>query len=121
MKSLAVKSLMQVFVFLFVLALTVSGAWAILSGSNHVVIPAATGNGNITLDTSNCGIFNVSTMTEAGVGNDPSFDYPYGLVAFSVGCNDPDVTITFPGSISGTTYRKYGPTTPGNDAVVYLH
>ena len=50
------------------------------------------------------------------MGNDASFDYPYGLVEFTLNCAAADVTITFPGSITGTTYRKYGPTTPGNAA-----
>jgi hypothetical protein len=82
----------------------------------HVVIPAATGNGDITLDASGsgCGFTAWAAKTEAQVGNDASFDYPYGLVEFTLNCAAADVTITFPGSITGTTYRKYGPTTPGN-------
>ncbi len=83
----------------------------------HVEIPAATGNGNIILDTNpGCAFFNVATKTEPQVSNDLSYNYPYGLVEFTVNCSPADVTITFPGDISGTTYRKYGPTTPGNPA-----
>lgn len=48
------------------------------------------------------------------VNNDAEFDYPYGLVEFTLNCNAADVTITFPGNIVGTAYRKFGPTTPGN-------
>ena len=82
-----------------------------------VTIPAATGNGMITLTTGSpgCGFYNVSAKTEAQVGSsDPSYDYPYGLVEFSLSCAAADVTITFPGNITDTTYRKHGPTTPGD-------
>jgi hypothetical protein len=81
-----------------------------------VTIDSATGWGPITLTTytQGCSFFNVGVKTEEQTGNDPAFDYPYGLVEFSLNCTAADVTITFPGSISGTTYRKYGPTTPGN-------
>ena len=90
--------------------------WSALATT--VIFPAATGNGNITLTTnsSGCGFTSYGARTEAQVGNDPSYDYPYGLVEFSLNCAQADVTITFPGSISATTYRKYGPTTPGNAA-----
>jgi hypothetical protein len=85
-----------------------------------VTIPAATGGGTITLTTESpgCGFYNVSTKTEAQVGNDPSYDYPHGLVEFSLSCATADVTITFPGSITDLPYRKYGPTTPGEPATV---
>ncbi len=83
--------------------------------ATSITIPAATGNGNITLTTSSpgCGFYNVSARTEAQVGNDPDFNYPYGLVEFTLNCASADVTITFPGTITGI-YRKYGPTTPGD-------
>jgi len=70
---------------------------------------------DITLQTNspNCGFYNVSTKTEAQVGNDPNYDYPYGLVEFSLNCSNATVTITFPGNVP-STYRKYGPTTPGD-------
>jgi hypothetical protein len=48
------------------------------------------------------------------VANDLLYEYPYGLVEFTLNCESADVTITLPGDISGTQYRKYGPTTPGN-------
>jgi hypothetical protein len=85
---------------------------------NTVSIPAATGNGMITLTTESpgCGFYNVSAKTEAQVGSDVSYDYPYGLVGFTLSCATADVTLTFPGMIRRTTYRKYGPTTPGNPA-----
>jgi hypothetical protein len=85
---------------------------------NSVTVPSATGNGNITLTTNTpgCGFYNVAAKTEAQVGNDPTYDFPYGLVEFRLNCSAADVTLTFPGDISGTTYRKYGPTTPGNSA-----
>ena len=84
--------------------------------NNSVVIPAATGNGNIALTTNSpgCGFITWGAKTEAQVGADTSYEYPYGLVEFTLNCAVADVTITFPGNIGGTTYRKYGPTTPGN-------
>lgn len=95
-----------------------SGVTATFSLNNNVNVASATGQGNINIQTSSpgCGFYNVSAKTEAQVGNDLSCDYPYGLVEFSISCSQADVTITFPGDVSGTTYRKYGPTTPGNPA-----
>jgi hypothetical protein len=86
--------------------------------NNSVTIAAATGNGNITIETSSagCGFTSWGAKTEAQVANDPSFDYYFGLVEFALNCAVADVTITYPGSIAGTTYRKYGPTTPGDGA-----
>jgi hypothetical protein len=85
-----------------------------------VTIPTATGNGNITLDTGSagCGFYNISAKTEAQVANDPSNDYLYGLVEFSLSCSVADVTLTYSGATDLTdyTYRKHGPTVPGNPA-----
>jgi len=83
---------------------------------DSVTVPSATGNGNITVQTTSpgCGLYNVAAKTEAQVGNDPSYNYPYGLVEFTLNCESADVTITFPGNITGTQYRKYGPVTPGD-------
>lgn len=87
---------------------------------NTVIILAATGDGMITLTTESpgCELYNVATKTETQVGNDPSYDYPYGLVEFSLSCAAADVTITFPGSIKNAPYRKYGPTKPGDPATL---
>jgi hypothetical protein len=83
-------------------------------------VPTATGNGDILLATSSpgCSFSNVAAKTEAQVGNDPSFDYPYGLIQFTVNCPVADVSLTYTGAtnLAGYTYRKYGPTTPGNSA-----
>ncbi len=83
-----------------------------------VTIPAATGNGDLTVQVGSpgCGLFDVAAMTEVNVALDPDFDYPYGLVSFSLNCQQADVTIICPGSIAATRYRKYGPTTPGSPA-----
>jgi hypothetical protein len=83
-----------------------------------VTIPSATGKGDITLatNTPGCG-FSAYSPSDT---NDPGYVHPYGLVQFTLNCSQPgaqaDVTITFPGSIEGMPYRKYGPTTPGNPA-----
>jgi hypothetical protein len=92
----------------------VSAGDFVIEGPNHLVIPAATGNGNITLD-ANCNFTSWGVKTEAQVGKDPlHYEYPYGLVEFTLDCEDAVVVITFPGNIEGTQYRKYGPKTPGD-------
>jgi hypothetical protein len=88
--------------------------------NNLVTVPAAAGGGSIQLTTSSpgCGFSNVSVSVESQVGTDPEYDYPYGLVGFTVNCSAADVAITYTaaGDLTGTPYRKYGPTTPGNPA-----
>jgi hypothetical protein len=88
--------------------------------NNLVTVPAAAGGGSIQLTTSSpgCGFSNVSVSMESQVGTDPEYDYPYGLVGFTVNCSAADVAITYTaaGDLTGTPYRKYGPTTPGNPA-----
>ena len=71
-------------------------------------ISSATGRGDITVTTTalGCGVSDVRAVNTPA---DPSYNYPYGLVQFKLnGCDT--VTITFPGDITGMTYRKYGPT-----------
>jgi len=83
-----------------------------------VTIPSATGRGNIILMTNSpgCWFSNVQAFTEAQIGVDPDYDYPYGLVGFTVNCSAADVSITFTGAtdLTGLPYQKYGPTTPGD-------
>jgi len=69
--------------------------------NNSVTIPAATGNGDITLATNSpgCGFTAWGAKTEAQVGNDTAYVHPYGLVEFTLNCAAADVTITYPGSI----------------------
>jgi hypothetical protein len=71
-------------------------------------VPSATDQGDITVATtaSGCGVSEVQAVNTPA---DASYTYPYGLMKFKLsGCDT--VTITFPGDISGMTYRKYGPT-----------
>ena len=80
--------------------------------NNNTSVSSATGQGDITLSVDNgCGFTSVQASAANG---DTSYSYPYGLVAFTINCATADVTITFPGDVSGMTYRKYGPTTPGD-------
>lgn len=84
----------------------------------------------VTLNSTCSRFLNVSFKAEAEVGDDPGFDYPFGLFEF-VTCNDSNgfcdstcaaatVGIALHGVApidpgNGTnTYRKYGPTTPGD-------
>jgi len=94
-----------------------SSGYTLSIGINSTVtVPAANGKGNITLttDSPGCWFSDVVTRTEVQVGSDTAFDYPFGLVEFTANCARADVTITFPGSIAGSAYRKFGPMTPGN-------
>lgn len=65
------------------------------------------------------GLTGVQTYTEGSQGSgDTQFNMPYGLVGFSAACESATFTIHYHGvgSLDGMTYRKYGPTTPGNAA-----
>ncbi len=79
-----------------------------------VTVASATGKGNITLTPmAGCWLTDVQAVDTP---DDPGFSHPYGLVKFDLHCFSfgvsNDVAITFPGDISGMTYRKYGPTPP---------
>ena len=69
----------------------------------------------MTLVLSNCTqLRNVTALPESPA--DPDYDYPFGLVSFEIPCENGTVNITYHGAgdLTGYTYRKYGPTTPGN-------
>ncbi|HCO95343.1 MAG TPA: hypothetical protein DIU00_15575 [Phycisphaerales bacterium] len=83
--------------------------------SNVTSLPTATNRGYMTLVLSNCTqLQNVTALTESPA--DPDYDYPYGLVSFEIMCENGTVEIIYNGTtdLAGYTYRKYGPTTPGN-------
>ena len=90
--------------------------------ANFALITTATitsetgGSISLTTNSPGCGLSDVQSLTEAQVANDPSYNYPFGLVSFKISCSQADVTLTFDaaGDLSSTyVYRKYGPTTPG--------
>jgi hypothetical protein len=80
-------------------------------------VSSATGRGDITVATTapGCSVSNVQAVNPPA---DPSYNYPYGLVSFTLACSTSggeggasgDVIITFPGDVSGMMYRKYGKT-----------
>jgi hypothetical protein len=83
----------------------------------HVAsLPSATGSGYVTVVVSGgCSqIQSVATYTAASRGNDPNFDYPYGLVGFTIPCSAATVKVIFhnAANLNGFTYRKFGPTPP---------
>lgn len=84
---------------------------------NVTSLPTATNQGYMTLVLSNCTqLQNVTALTEAP--DDPDYDYPYGLVSFVIPCENGTVEIIYhdpAADLTGHTYRKYGPTTPGDD------
>ncbi len=90
-----------------------------------VTVASATGKGVITLTpvTAGCWLSDVQAMatSQAYMADPLNYNYPYGLVYFKLHCPTPgqsaDVTITFPGDISGMEYRKCGPTPPDFNTV----
>jgi hypothetical protein len=126
---------MRVKIF-FVLLVIVSFSFLLIAEVNAVVrnMYCATGGCTFT-PAANTPICDLQTTTEAQVANDPSFDYPYGLMEFELHAgNCPSIipngittknfglpspaTTTFcffdaqqnPIDMSGFVYRKYGPT-----------
>jgi hypothetical protein len=86
------------------------------SQQSHVsTLPLPDGN-LVTLETSGgCSEnLDVETFSEAQVGDDVEFFYPFGLVGFELPCTNADVTLLFHGvsDLSQTVYRKYGPVAP---------
>jgi hypothetical protein len=58
----------------------------------------------------------VMTLEEGALDEpDPAFDYPYGLVSFSLPCGAATITLSYSGGVVlPEDYRKHGPTTPGD-------
>jgi len=79
-------------------------------------LPAANGNGYLTLVTTGAchQNHNVVAVTEESIGNDPDFSYPFGLLRFTLNCTSADITVIYSASsgMTGSVYRKYGPTPP---------
>jgi CSLREA domain-containing protein len=80
-------------------------------------VPAGAGAGYRTLVVSgSCAdARSVRSFAEAGLALDPGFNYPFGLVGFTLPCPSANVAILYHGvaTLSGFVYRKYGPTPPG--------
>ena len=79
-------------------------------------LPTATGSGYLTIEISGngCGqLSQVRTYSYDSIGApDPGYTYPFGLVAFEIGCSPVTVRIYYHGAenIEDLVYRKYGPT-----------
>ncbi|WP_234859124.1 Ig-like domain-containing protein [Aquimarina aquimarini] len=95
---------------------------------NVASIPIADGTGYVTVETTGVciQISSVSTVLETELATgDTTYNYPYGLVDFTLDCITPgdDVTVTYywhiTNSLAGFEYRKYGPTTPGGATDVF--
>jgi len=92
------------------------------SEPNVASLPSATGRGDLTIVTSGgvgagCNqLLNVQAVTEATEGNDAGFDYPFGLVDFTImNCTSTTVTVFFHGADPANPpaiYRKFGPVAP---------
>jgi hypothetical protein len=65
----------------------------------------------------------VVAVALSSLPSDPSGrDYPFGLVEFVLPCESAQVSVIFHdatgGEFSGSTYRKYGPVTPGDSSTI---
>jgi hypothetical protein len=83
----------------------------------HVTsLPSATGLGYVTVVTSGGCSQNENVQVFTEEPDDPEYSYPFGLVGFELPCSSATVKVYFYGTnnLSGYTYRKYGPTTPGD-------
>lgn len=85
-----------------------------LTHDEPVTIRNAYDTGDITV-TSSCGnLYDVKALTAESLEANAS-DYPVGLVAFKVACENATVSLRFTGSdLTASSYMKYGPTTPGD-------
>jgi hypothetical protein len=90
------------------------------------------GKGYVTLISSCDQNLNVQTTTEAALGNDPTYDAPFGYVGFKTcnggvactgTCSSAVIKLIFHGAgdLSSAVLRKYGPTTPGNPATAKFY
>ncbi|TSE07766.1 hypothetical protein FOF46_15160, partial [Aquimarina algiphila] len=89
---------------------------------NVATLLIADGTGFVTVETTgDCiQITSIDAVLESELAaNDTGYNYPFGLIDFTLTCvnaND-DVTVTYywhvANSLSGYTYRKYGPASPG--------
>ena len=64
---------------------------------------------------------NVATFSEASQGDDPDYDYPYGLVSFEIPCAWARVRVYFHGATApiSAPYRKFGPVPPYTDGPIW--
>ncbi len=81
--------------------------------SNVASLPAATGSGYLTLQSS-CSLQQVSVTTEGAMpASDPGFSYPHGLISFRAPCSSATFSLFIYGSGAANAYRKFGPLPPG--------
>ncbi|WP_348704998.1 beta strand repeat-containing protein, partial [Tenacibaculum sp. 190524A02b] len=96
--------------------------------NNVVSIPIANGSGYVTLEAiGDCAqITGIDTILESELATqDENYDYPYGLIDFTLNCLNPggDVTVTYfwhtINSLASLDLRKYGPEVPGDGISLY--
>jgi len=82
--------------------------------SSVASIPASTGSGYLTLQSS-CALQEVYVTTAGAMPTpDPShFNYPHGLIAFRAPCSSATFSLFVYGSGAVNAYRKFGPLPPG--------
>jgi uncharacterized repeat protein (TIGR01451 family) len=82
-------------------------------------LPAATGSGYLTLQSS-CALQEVYVTTESAMpSDDPAFEYPHGMIAFRAPCSSATFSLFVYGSGAVSSYRKYGPLPPGGPSQWY--
>jgi uncharacterized repeat protein (TIGR01451 family) len=76
-------------------------------------LPAATGSGYLTLQSS-CPLQQVSVITSGAIPTpDPGHIYPHGLISFRAPCSSATFSLYVYGSAATAVYRKFGPLPPG--------
>ena len=87
--------------------------------SSVASIPAATGSGYLTLQSS-CPLEEVYVTTEDAMPiGDHGHHYPHGMIAFRAPCTSATFSLFIYGSGAVSSYRKYGPLPPGGPAQWY--
>jgi uncharacterized protein len=82
-------------------------------------LPAATGSGYLTLQSS-CSLREVYVTTESAMpSDDHGFEYPHGMIAFRAPCTSATFSLFVYGSGAVSSYRKYGPLPPGGPSQWY--
>ncbi len=94
------------------------------SAQNHVAsLSGITAGSYFTVEVSNgcTQVSSASTTTEGALGTDTGFDYPVGLVQFTLNCSSADITLYMHGLASAPNQlRKYGATsTSGGSKIWY--
>lgn len=93
--------------------------------SNVATLPAANGNGYLTVQSTGCDLTDVEASLPGDFGGDPGRGYPFGLVGFVLpDCESAQLKVFYHAASAlgaDSEYRKFGPTTPGVPATAKFY